>query len=397
VHKNRKRLAQQLSALAPGEFMVNADSGINRVALLFLTKGEMPHEQTWKAWFDVAGYLLPRNLVLEACSQGYSSIQDVVAVCSALDRSSLNDKIDAQMLYSVYVHAPPAFQGYHSESLWASYRISKQIPTNWGDHSITLATKALLRAAVANPLNQRFVLISESDIPLYDSLTFYMQLMSEEKSRVHACSQGGTDMPYRWSERMKTGHMNSSHWRKSSQWFALQRKHAEIIVNDDEIERSFAEHCNMKFDPDVGRLRDCISDEHYIPTLMAVHGLEDEMDCQSWGISSLDWSKGGAHPKSYDDPREITPELIYSLRGGAGKEQNAAQVTAQKQFWSCDRVPRTLQECNLVPKPPEFEAISGGPMLLARKFPAGAADAVYDLIKQCSSLGFGLLSGRPCS
>jgi Core-2/I-Branching enzyme len=401
VQRNKDRLSKELSALAPGAQTLGNTTAIPKIAFLFLSRGEMPHEQTWKMWFDVAGYLLPRAVMLDACSQGSTAVKDVRAMCQALDyaTSGGRDVLAAQMLFSIYIHAPPSFEGYSSDSLWAPYRIFEQIQTRWGDHSLTAATKALLRAAIVNPLNQRFVLVSESDIPLYDPLTFYMQLMSEEKSRVKACSSGQVDMPYRWSDRMKTDHMNATHWRKSSQWFALQRKHAEIVVNDKEVEEKFEKYCNMALDPDLGRIRDCVSDEHYIPVLMAVNELEDEMECRTWGITALDWGNGGSHPKSFEIPQEITPELIYSLRGGEAMaaEAEKAQISAQKQFWPCERVPKTVQKCSLVSEPLEFQAISGGPMLLARKFPAGAAGAVQLLMKQCSSSGLGLLSGRPCS
>ena len=395
IQRNGKIIATGLATLAPGALM---DTSVPKIALLFLSKGEMHHEQTWKAWFDVARYVLPRDMVHEKCSQGLSAVEDVRAMCRTLDSASSggSDVIAAQMLFSIYIHAPPSFEGYVSDSIWAPYRIMDQIQTRWGDHSLTAATKALLRSALANPLNQRFVLISESDIPLYDPLTFYTQLMSEEKSRVNACSGGHSDMPWRFSDRMP---FSINYWRKSSQWFALQRKHAEIVVKDEEIEESFRKYCNVAFDPDLKRVRDCISDEHYIPVLMAVHNLEEEMDCSSWGISALDWSRGGAHPKSYDNPQKITPQLIYSLRGGADKAAAAekAQIAAQKQFWPCDRVPKTVEECRLVPESPKFQPISGGPMLLARKFPPGTVEAVALLMKQCSSSGLGLLSGRPCS
>lgn len=44
-----------------------------------------------------------------------------------------------------------------------------------------------MRAALENPLNQKFVLLSESGIPLYPPTTTYQQLLTEPKSRINAC------------------------------------------------------------------------------------------------------------------------------------------------------------------------------------------------------------------
>ena len=62
----------------------------------------------------------------------------------------------------------------------------------------------------------RFVLLSESDIPLYDPLTFWTQLQAEQRSRVNSCPHPGTHA-WRWSPAMATPSMDVSHWRKSSQ------------------------------------------------------------------------------------------------------------------------------------------------------------------------------------
>ena len=45
-----------------------------------------------------------------------------------------------------------------------------------------------MEMALEEPLNQRFVLLSESDIPLYPPAVVWLQLMSERKSRIHACN-----------------------------------------------------------------------------------------------------------------------------------------------------------------------------------------------------------------
>jgi predicted ATP-grasp superfamily ATP-dependent carboligase len=59
--------------------------------------------------------------------------------------------------------------------------------------------------------------------------------MVEQKSRINACAGGMELMPYRWTDRMKTPHLDRIHWRKSSQWFSLIRKHVQTVVEDEEV------------------------------------------------------------------------------------------------------------------------------------------------------------------
>jgi len=97
------------------------------------------------------------------------------------------------------------------------------------------ATRVLMSEAYRDPDNEWFVLLSESDVPLYDPFTFYRQLMSEPRSRVNACPGGSETMPHRWSDRMETPNLKKHHWRKSSQWLALKRKHARLVIQDVEV------------------------------------------------------------------------------------------------------------------------------------------------------------------
>ena len=61
------------------------------------------------------------------------------------------------------------------------------LQTHWGTHSLTVAIRALLEFALEDTLNQRFVLLSESDVPLYPATVFWLQLMAEPDSRIRAC------------------------------------------------------------------------------------------------------------------------------------------------------------------------------------------------------------------
>ena len=45
-----------------------------------------------------------------------------------------------------------------------------------------------MEAALEDPLNERFVLLSESCIPLYPAPMVWAQLLSEPRSRINACT-----------------------------------------------------------------------------------------------------------------------------------------------------------------------------------------------------------------
>ena len=55
--------------------------------------------------------------------------------------------------------------------------------TEWGTHSLTQASRLLLKAALANPLNQRFSLVCGASLPVRPPLFAYTQLLGESRSR----------------------------------------------------------------------------------------------------------------------------------------------------------------------------------------------------------------------
>ena len=71
------------------------------------------------------------------------------------------------------------------------HKIRCRLPTSWGSHTTIDATRMLLREALADPLNQRFVLVSQADVPLYPAPLAWAQLMSEGHSRVKTCHAVG--------------------------------------------------------------------------------------------------------------------------------------------------------------------------------------------------------------
>ena len=89
-------------------------------------------------------------------------------------------------------------------------------------------------------------------------------------------------------------------WRKSSQWASLTRKHAAAVVADAAIDSTFRSICHFReWDSELERKYLCFSDEHYIPTLLAIRGWDSETDCFGYNVHT-DWTEGGPHPVSFD-------------------------------------------------------------------------------------------------
>ena len=81
------------------------------------------------------------------------------------------------------------------DSLWHGHDIPERVKVEWGSHAMVDATRALLRNALENPLNQKFMLLSEAGIPLYPPSVVYHQLVTETKSRIMACNTATVGRP----------------------------------------------------------------------------------------------------------------------------------------------------------------------------------------------------------
>jgi Core-2/I-Branching enzyme len=76
---------------------------------------------------------------------------------------------------------------YPEGSTFHKQEIAERVHVSWSHHSEVTAIKELVKAALVDPLNQKFVTLSESSIPLYPAITTYQVLRSEPESRINAC------------------------------------------------------------------------------------------------------------------------------------------------------------------------------------------------------------------
>lgn len=196
------------------------------------------------------------------------------------------------------------------------------------------AEKRLLEAALADPANVLFVFLSDSCMPLYPPLPTYLQLIQEDKSRINACDKKQNDRQvYRWQPGMLKANVTQSMWRKSSQWVSLQRHHAQAVADDTTVDAVFREecYCRKKTDGSGEWSRFCVSDEHYIPTILAIQGsdVRNETYCSD-GLTYSKWGSNVPHPIEFNakDALHSGRALIDEMRGVSGKKRpcNASQL-----------------------------------------------------------------------
>eukprot|EP00210_Caulerpa_lentillifera_P003233 g3087.t2 len=202
------------------------------------------------------------------CTDEESMIQtEVVRLTSKNTKIPL--VIQNQNLFSVYVNSD-VYLNSSVKSIFSNSAVVDRIDTknSYAQFTLVAATIQLLRVALRNPLNKKFILLSESCIPIRPPEVIHAQLITEKRSRVHAC-QLKSLRAQRWDWRI----IEQKYWRKSSQFFALRRDHAEIAVEDEELQSKFKQYCFSRWE--IRKF--CVSDEHFFGTLLAKHGRENEV------------------------------------------------------------------------------------------------------------------------
>lgn len=163
------------------------------------------------------------------------------------------------------------------------------------------AERRLLANALLDISNERFVLLSESCIPVYSFSVIYNYIIRSKYSFMGAFDDHGPFGRGRYNEHMSPV-VNISDWRKGSQWFEVNRKLAITLVEDTKYYPRFEQYCRPA----------CYVDEHYFPTMLTIeagHMLANR------SVTWVDWSRGGAHPATFG-ASDITEDFFKRLHDG---------------------------------------------------------------------------------
>ncbi|GAB2301062.1 hypothetical protein Dimus_035098 [Dionaea muscipula] len=224
---------------------------------------------------------------------------------------SFFEDVDASN-YSIYIHSQPGFvfdQSSTKSSVFYGRQLSISIEVGWGESSMIEAESLLLDAALEDPANQRFILLSDSCVPLYNFSYIYKYLMASNRSFVDSFLD---QKDKRYNPKMSP-YIPKYKWRKGSQWFTLVRRHAKAVVDDVAILPVFKRFCKRRppLDDSMGKQNiklqkqhNCIPDEHYVQTLLAMRGLENELERRTltytlWNESGTKMEKKSWHPITF--------------------------------------------------------------------------------------------------
>ena len=241
-----------------------------KVAFLFLVGGDISTESLWRAFF----------------------LSDF-----AKERSK------------IVVHPPPLFE-LPEGSFFAPYVVphDRRVKVTWGSLAMVKAEVILVATALQDPAVQRFVLLSETDVPLWPYGCVYEALMSTKnvsylETRETLERAEMFDFPWREAKAIMNAEdpdrrrrpadpdaeMALKHWRKGSQWFALSREHAEIVTKRGRLKEWYDAHARRQLRRDkVKKMgpwaalvhiadKANFADEHFVQTTLARNGGEEDL------------------------------------------------------------------------------------------------------------------------
>ena len=189
------------------------------------------------------------------------------------------------------------------------------------------AERRLLANALLDFSNQRFVLLSESCIPLFNFTTIYNFLMNSKLSFLESFDDTRKMGRGRYMSKMYP-EITIQDWRKGSQWFAVNRDLAIHMISDRKYYSVFKEYCY----PPCKNV-----DEHYYPTLTNILYLDL---ISNTTITWVDWSLPNPHPGRFIRS-DIIEEFLNQISFGSKCMYNG-NITSICFLFARKFVPNTL-------------------------------------------------------
>ncbi|KAJ7549780.1 hypothetical protein O6H91_07G068600 [Diphasiastrum complanatum] len=270
THKNHTYLTEaDLQFAARDAAICEPPAGLERVAFMFLVRGDLAHERLWERFFK-----------------------------GKEDR------------YSIYVHATPGFE-YPEGSFFRGRQIPSKTVARFSSNLVDALRRLIAYALLdVDSPNSWFVLLCDASIPVRSFDFVYSYLT---KSKLSFVESFHPSKAYHSWETLPEFPMQDL--RKGEFWMALNRKHAGMVVAESTFYFKFRSQCNFW----------CIPDEQYIQTLLVA---KDGRGIANRSVMYVDWAHAHISSPFNHDAAHITPELIQKIQSRKVDTDGARHDTA---------------------------------------------------------------------
>ena len=182
--------------------------------------------------------------------------------------------------FTIYLHAKEPQNV--TDLLLKGKHIPEHIETCWGCFGTVEANILMLKAALKNPLNKKFILVSESCIPIVSFDKFYKELMKDDKSIINIFF----NQMQRYDQINNPEFSKDKFTKSAAQGLVFNRNHAELLVN------SLTQYKND------WKNMECV-DEHYFCNILRELDLKFELTNKNNKFTFDVWDKDDINDISY--------------------------------------------------------------------------------------------------
>lgn len=201
--------------------------------------------------------------------------------------------------YNIYVHAK--FPGKVIQPLMKNHLLPNSLQTKWGDVSIVRATMLLLRKAFEDLDNYKFVLLSESCIPLYNFEHIYTKLTEDNNTYLGVFNFDAILKENRY-KGIDSKFLAKNNFKKMHQWFVMNRETVKYFITYDYTDQYKNVSC---------------PDEHYFVNIMDKFSLPYDNRLNTF----VNWNEPTPDPSKRPFPKTymyiLPSDIIKGRHSGA--------------------------------------------------------------------------------
>lgn len=177
---------------------INNTPNTGKIAFLFLTYNNLKRPEIWNNFFGIKD----------------NNSNDSTYTSPYADK------------FTIYNHAKDKEQV--KDILLKDKHIPEHIETCWGCANLVEANILLLRQALKDPLNKKFILVSDSCAPIVSFTTFYKDIMKDDKTRLNIHDNNNLE---RYDEIINPPFIKKEFIKHSGSGLVLNVHHAQLLVS----------------------------------------------------------------------------------------------------------------------------------------------------------------------